>query len=761
MPATFLADWLRSATDDDLAALVLARPDLATPPPADTSVLAVRAGAPGSVARASEELNTFELAVLDALLLNDADSTPVPRSELERLLAAPAAPALDRLRTLALVWGADDELRVVPSAREILGPFPAGLGRQVAALDGVDLAAVVAEVTDGERRLLQTLAEGPPIGRSRDAEVDVPLAQAGTPVQRLLARGLLVRRDAGTVELPRQLGVRLRGGTVFAASTLAEPALAVNPHSRATVDNVAAGEALELCRHVEALLASWSHAPPPVLKSGGLGVREVRRVMRELDVDEARVALLAELVVGAGLAVDSAETTPVWAPTMLVDTWLACSPAQRWTTLATAWLDLPRLPGLAYAGAATSELADKPPAPLSEQLRRPLAPAVRRRVLGALAALPAGAGVKSPEDLVAVLAWRAPRRGGRLRDETVRWTLAEAAGIGVMALGALPTATRALLADVPLGDPADPADDPRRRAASAMADAMPPPVDHVLVQADLTVVAPGQLEPELARDMAAVADVESSGHATVFRITDASVRRALDTGRTAAELHELFARASRTPVPQALSYLIDDVARRHGRLRGGVCASFLRCDDEVLVAEVLGNPVAAQLGLRKIAPTVLVSTLPLAAVLDGLRDVGFAPAAEGPDGRVVDLRPSGKRMPARSRSARRSVAPGSRLGPEQASAVVAHLRAGDRAASARRGVGVRNAAGSGDTSATLALLAAATRERREVWIGYVDAHGTAAQRIVTPVRVGSGLLEGADSARYPLHRITSAAFVED
>lgn len=767
MPATTLAEWLRSATDDELAALVRARPDLATPPPADSSVLAVRAGTPGSVARACEELNTHELAALDALLLAGADSAPTPPAGVQRLLGAPARPALEHLRGLALVWGPWEALHLVPSARDVLGPFPAGLGREVPALDGVDLAAAVAEVTEDERRLLDTLAAGPPLGRTRDAEVDVPLAAASTPVQRLLARGLLVRRDAGTVELPRQLGVHLRGGVVFTASGLSEPALELHPHTPAAVDKVAAGEALELCRHVETLLTTWSATPPPVLKSGGLGVRELRRVMRDLEVDEARAVLLVELLVGAGLVADSQEVTPVWAPTTLTDTWLASSPAQRWTTLAAAWLDLPRLPGLASAGASSGAYAapaagavDKPPAPLSEPLRRPLAPSARRRVLAALAELSSGSGVRAPENLVAVLAWRAPRRGGRLRDQTVRWTLTEASGIGIVALGALSSAARALLDDEPVPEGGDPADDPRRRAAAAMAAAMPPPVDHVLVQADLTVVAPGPLEPELAGDIAAVADVESSGHATVYRVTDGSVRRALDRGRTAGELHELFARTSRTPVPQALTYLIDDVARRHGRLRGGVCASFLRCDDEALLAEVLGNPSAGRLGLRKIAPTVVVSSLPLAEVLDGLRAAGFAPAAEGPDGRVVDLRPSGKRVPARARTARRSTGPGAVLSPRQVTAVVAQLRAGDRAAGARRGAGVRNAAGTGDTSTTLALLATATREGREVWIGFVDAHGTAAQRVVVPIRVGGGVLEGADNERYPLHRITSAAYVE-
>ncbi len=78
-------------------------------------------------------------------------------------------------------------------------------------------------------------------------------------------------------------------------------------------------------------------------------------------------------------------------------------------------------------------------------------------------------------------------------------------------------------------------------------------------QADLTAVAPGPLEPELADVLGVLADVESKGGATVYRFTPGSVRRALDAGQAAADLHAFLARHSRTPVPQPLTYLIDDV----------------------------------------------------------------------------------------------------------------------------------------------------------------------------------------------------------
>ncbi|OQO92723.1 DNA-binding protein [Saccharomonospora piscinae] len=749
-----LADWLRSLPDDALAALLRARRDLATPPPANSDVLATRAGTAGSVARACEDLDSAALAVLETLLVAGADTEPVPADRLATLLASPPAlppGTLDRLRSLALVWGDDDALAVPAAARDVFGPFPAGLGAsspQLAAGEPGTVAARLDDLGDDERALVSTLSAGPPIGRTRDAATTASLEAATTPVAKLLARGLLLRRDEQTVELPREVGLALRGGVVPAPDVLTEPELPTSPHPQSTVDAAAAGEAAELLRLAEALLRAWSEQPPPVLKAGGLGVRELRRLARELDLDERTATLVVELVAGAGLVASDDDPASAWVPTTLTDSWLSSPPSGRWLTLATAWLDLPRMPGLAGA----RDARDKVIVPLSEEARRPLAPSVRRRVLGVLADLPGGCGVKSVDELVALLAWRAPRKGGRLRDQGVRDTVAEAGALGIVGLGALTTAGGALLDDDPHG------------AAAAMAEALPQPVDHVLVQADHTVVAPGPLEPDLARQIEAVADVESAGHATMYRVSETSVRRALDAGRTADELHELFRARSRTPVPQSLSYLVDDVARRHGRLRGGVAASFLRCDDEVLLTEVLGTQAASELELRRIAPTVLVCPYPLAEVLDALRGAGFAPAAEGPDGRVLDLRPRGRRIAARGRPARRTDVTGraGALGDEQLRAVLAHVRAGDRAARSRKGSVVRLPGGGGaDTSATMALLSRAASERREVWIGFVDSHGTATQRVVTPVRVGAGLLETTAGERYPLHRITSAALVED
>ncbi|WP_260471050.1 helicase-associated domain-containing protein, partial [Streptomyces sp. RP5T] len=115
-----------------------------------------------------------------------------------------------------------------------------------------------------------------------------------------------------------------------------------------------------------------------------------------------------------------------------------------------------------------------------------------------------------------------------------------------------------------VAEPLSPAEQATASAAAArlLAPLLPEPPDHVLLQADLTAVAPGPLQRSLAEVLDVLADVESKGGATVYRFTPGSVRRALDAGQSASDLHAFLAAHARTPVPQPLTYLIDDVARR-------------------------------------------------------------------------------------------------------------------------------------------------------------------------------------------------------
>ncbi|MGW0603463.1 helicase-associated domain-containing protein [Streptomyces sp. NPDC002644] len=915
-----LAEALRARDDASLSALLRARPDLVTPVPTDLTQLATRAGTRASVTRALERLDRFTLQTAEALAVA---ADPASYGELLRLMAgeqgddpeaaeSPVARALpyavDKLREQALVWGDDGHLRLVRTVRELLAPSPrqpspTGLGPTVAEAavpmspnrvqdilataglssthDAVSaVAALTGLFTDPERmsdllsdapadslEILDRLVWGPPYGQ---------VTHDPAPRLRwLMDRGLLLPITPGTVVLPREVALHLRGGRAHRVTEPFPPAVEIAaPHAPQVVDATAAGQAYQALSTVEELLKTWDGGGPAVLRAGGLSVRDLKRTAGALGVSEPEAAFWLEVAFGAGLIASDGEADERYAPTPASDEWLDRPPAERWARLALPWLTGTRTAGVVGG----RDAKDRALSALGPGLDRSAAPEVRHRVLTLLAALPAGASPDEPS-LLRRLRWERPLRradgsagssgggttGGEedLRTRIARWTLEEAERLGVTGRGALSSHGRALvLGEAPqagageseapqagghgagesevaepgiagpetaepgfpqagvrepgVREPGPPrgfaggaagtgaedtaAEDtgpggrlpvhrhhraggrpepvpaplpPAEQAVAAdtaarvLTPLLPAPLDHVLLQADLTAVAPGPLERPLAETLDLLAEVESKGGATVYRFTPGSVRRALDSGRTAADLHAFLAAHSRTPVPQPLAYLIDDVARRHGVLRVGASSSYVRCDDEKVLEEILADGRSAGLGLRRLAPTVLAARTDPSTLLEGLRSMGFAPAAESPEGDVLIARAAAHRTPPRALPQPVPEGPPLPDGP-QLSAALRAIRAGDEAATAPlkapeipQGDLPRSAA-----EDTLATLQMAVMTGTRVLIGHLDAQGVATQRLLTPLSVEGGFVTAHDHTAsgvrtYPLHRITGAAELAD
>ncbi|RPK61045.1 hypothetical protein EES43_16155 [Streptomyces sp. ADI96-02] len=831
-PPRTLAEALRARGDESLAGLLRARPDLLTPVPNDITQLATRAGTRASVVRALEHLDRFALqtaealavapdpapyAVLLSLLTGDGLDDGEQHDEAGAAITAALPGALAALREQALVWGEDERLRLVRTARELLAPSPqhpspTGLGptvteatagmspgrlQEILAAAGLPathdpvsaVSALCALFTDRTRMaelldsapvealsVLDRLVWGPPYGEVTPNPTP--------PVKWLRDRGLLLPVSTRTVVLPREAALHLRAGRAHRRPEPVAPVVAaLAERDPQAVDRAAAGQAFTALSTIEELLKLWNGGGPAILRAGGLSVRELKRAANAMDATEPVAAFWIELAYAAGLLASDGESDERYAATPAYDEWLDLPAHERWTRLVTAWLPATRTAGLVGGQDAKGRALSA----LGPELDRSAAPDVRRRVLTLFAQLPPGTA-PDPATLLERLRWERPLRGtarpaqgdrsgpsaahfpgagdrsataaddaSDLRSRLALWTLNEAELLGVTGRGALSSQARALLDEGP------------GAAAARLAPLLPEPLDHVLLQADLTAVAPGPLERPLAETLSVLADVESKGGATVYRFTPHSVRRALDAGQAATDLHAFLAAHSRTPVPQPLSYLIDDVARRHGHLRIGAASAYVRCDDEAVLNEILADRRSTGLRLRRLAPTVLAAQSDPGPLLEALREMGYAPAAESADGDVLITRAGARRTPPRTPPVPVPEGPPAPDGTLLGAAVRA-IRAGDTAATVVRkepaeGPSAPSAPGSlpRTTSAeTLATVQAAAMTGSAVWIGYVNADGAASQRVIAPVRVEGGFVTAydhtADEVRtYPLHRITGVA----
>ena len=724
--------WLASLDDAHLATLLRSRPDTVLPPPPGIIPLAGRLQLRASVARALRRLSALDLAVMEVAADLGAELTPVDRvAVVDSVVSRLGVPvdrrmverAVDTLYDHGIFYGdlqlLTEAMPALPTGWSLLDARPAG-----------DVAAAVAELPEDHRRVLLTLASAGGVGHSRDAAID---ADPARPIPRLISVGLLERVDAQHVRLPRVVAQILRGQQPARVPlTPTDHDAAPDLQAQERTDASGAAQGLEFTRRVARLVEHLGAQPAALNKDGRPSARLTSTLAKALNTDTREAALLVSLgeaagLLGMGLAAHVPEPLDAdanyLAPTREADAWLESSLPDRWALLIDGWL--------------TSTWAHwHEGRPLSGELRVEALPARRRHVLEQFSRLPLGASL-GDEEAISDTRFTAPLFTEAPSDAEISALCAEAREIGVLVRGSATSVLRALLA----GE--DTADAAREHA--------PGEVSQVIVQADMTVMAPGPLPARLQQELLLFAELETPGLASMYRVTEASVRRALDAGRSPEDVTGWLEGHALGEVPQAVGYLVADVARRHGTLRGGVALSYLRCTDESVLAEVLRSPAAVEAQLRALAPTVAISPRRLAAVMDVLRRAGFQPVAEDDAGISVDVRPEPARVFSSPRGRTQRAAP--TVDDSRIAAAVAAIRRNESSGSTEP---------ADEPDDHVAVLQAAARARRPVTIAAVDKAGRALSATVKPLTVSGGQVDAIDEStgqvhRFLVHRITSVS----
>lgn len=710
-------DALRSRSDDEITRLFTARPDLLSPVPSDLSALAARASSMPSIMRARDSLNKFQFDILTAACsLQD----PFTMLDLLRITDKSAKTVVELLEERALIYADGEHYRIPTNVRTLIGENPAGLGPISTKKINFDL---LDEAPKGSLDLLNKMVWGPPRGQVAHVK------KANPTIQWLLSNNFLIAFDSQTLLLPREVGMHLRGGKVFKNLISEAPAITGTSRKQKAVDLAAIANISTFIRWAEELAHNWSDEPPSALRSGGLGVRDLKRTAEHLGVDENCAAFIAEVLFLGGLIV--IDTDDQILPTNTFDLWLTKSVEDRWQALVSIWLETSRVAGLVGKGDSKSVAA------LGPELDRSGITALKKTVFALLREYPElDPEVASLHDR---MKFDMPTRAN---SEYLAWVLREAEWLGITGQGALSTFGKALINETDLG----------------IESALPKPVDHILIQADNSAIAPGPLTIEIANEMGTLADIESRGGATVFRFTEGSIRRALDHGKTGESIKDFLKKTSKTPVPQPLEYLINDVAKRHGRLRVGHASSYIRCEDEGLIQQITHDIQLEDLRLRKLAPQVLIAEVEINELMAGLRAAGYLPAMENGTGILISA-PAIRRAKSRPRPPRvvtENSAPSQTL---IASAVRA-LRAGEKASAHKPREVPRTTA-----NETLDLLHQYIEEQASLTIGYADSNGGVSNRLIDPISISLGTLIARDHAtgemtQFRIPRITGVALAQ-
>ena len=811
-----LAVHLTALPDREVAALLVARPDLAAPPSSSFLALATRAGAQGSVEQALAGLDAPTLAVAETVVAlsgpteseeteggggtrtaegDGSDGNVQSKGEpadpadagLTGLVAAhlplsteQVAEALGHLHRLALVV----EGRPVAALEAAFGPHPFGLGPWAAEpLSAEQLPPTLEELSEdaaGEPvvpaasvEMLQALTWGPPAGTLRSggrAPGAAPLIEHGWLERSSDARGRT------RFILPRQVALALRGGRLTRESLTAPETGELETVGGDVVASESSFHAEETVRLVAALLEEWGREGGTIRRTGGVSVRALTRTADALALEADAAARIIETAAGAGLlGLDDDGAT--WVPSSLAAGWLTDSLPQRWAPLALAWSGSARTPWLTGTRDDDGTLR----AALGPDLEAGWAVRLRARVLALLGDLSQGTSA-TPAFVRAALTWESPRR--TIPGGAISAVLAEAETLGITGGGALTEAGRILArraaasldeqdvvrsgstgdaggAEGTDGDAhAEVLSDDETLAAleAALAADLPAAVDMILVQSDLTAIVPGRPAPELATLLERTSVVESRGGALTVRFTPESVRGALDVGYRAEEITQAIGRYSPAPLPDSLSVLIQDAARHHGAVRVRAVSALLRVGDEATAAGLLAEPRLKDLGLDEVAPGILVATASAGQVLRELRVTGLAPVTEDSSGHLVV-------GPATAQQAHRApepTRPGSehsvrrrRPGRRELATLVGRLRVGQEALQA-----AGEAAVATDPVHALAVLRQAQSSRSRLRLTLAGPDGAVQERQVRVMAVEPGRVRLRDVVReteltVAVHRIVS------
>ena len=162
----------------------------------------------------------------------------------------------------------------------------------------------------------------------------------------------------------------------------------------------------------------------------------------------------------------------------------------------------------------------------------------------------------------------------------------------------------------------------------------------LIVQADLSLIAPGPLDTATELVLRKFAQIEQVAVASSFRMSALSLSHGLECGLTLDEIRQMLLELNGKALPQPVEYLLREAETRFGRLTvasgpGGAEKAVVRSSDAILLTQVLNDSRLRAFAFKADTAASIATRLDPEVVYYGLRDHGYLAVRVDKDGLVL------------------------------------------------------------------------------------------------------------------------------
>jgi len=272
-----------------------------------------------------------------------------------------------------------------------------------------------------------------------------------------------------------------------------------------------------------------------------------------------------------------------------------------------------------------------------------------------------------------------------------------------------------------------------------------PQLQHsLIVQADLSLIAPGPLDTATELILRKFANIEQVSVASTYRLSALSLSHGLECGLTADQIRTVLTDLSAKALPQPVEYLLREAENRFGRLviasGTGTERSILRSTDGILLTEILNDSRLRPYAFFALSAGSLASRFEPDVVYFGLRDFGYLPVRVDNQGAVLS--------PLRAASWSLGISP---VATDPMITLIKDLRAADARVGAQP-----------DDHDLTRQIQLAMKNKAQLSVTLTDRTGAEVEFKILPTALANGRLRGLDKRAdiertLPLDRIVRVA----